>query len=94
MTGQDYKVSEGCELSYRIIKYHTNDVCIQYRETDDTEWKQLRIAHLFPLTETDMADVDNKHILVGIYCCAPVASGFKAKFDYLNVSYLQNTPTD
>lgn len=91
---QDYRVSEGCYLSFRIVKYHTNDVCIQYREDDNEEWKQLRIAHLFPLTDSQTSDTDKGHILVGIYCCAPISYGFKTIFRYLNVTYLSETPTD
>ena len=66
-------------MSFRIRKLGP-DFIVEFRDPSkqDSHWAQIRMARL--LKE------DNSHPLqVGLYCCSPIASGYKVVFKYLNI---------
>ena len=95
---QAYHVDSQITLSYRIYKYHTNDVCIMTNTTPDQspdKWTQIRIARFFPLTPTDARDeglADGK-LRVGLYFCGPLGPNFVAEFDYFKISVVEKNPS-
>ena len=61
------------------IRTERPDFIIEYRLPGSPDkWIMIRIAHL----HTDHLDIP---LHAGIYCCSPVAEGFQAEFNYLEI---------
>ncbi len=59
------------------IRREGDDYIVEYRQSEQENWSQIRMAHL--------ENNDQTAVRCGLYACSPIASGFIAHFEYLKI---------
>ena len=71
------------DISKQVREYHLrirregNDYITDYRQSGKDPWSQIRMAHL--------ENIEKKNVQCGLYACSPIQSGFKARFEFLEI---------
>lgn len=64
--------------SYQLrIRREGDDYIVEYRQSEANPWVQIRMAHL--------ENPQQAAVQCGLYACSPIAAGFEARFEYLQI---------
>ncbi len=76
-------VSSNCKSMFYRLSRREKDILVEYSK-DDTQWHQMRVAHLHAL---------NDAIEIGVYACSPIGNGFQCKFSFIEIGKLPGLQT-
>jgi regulation of enolase protein 1 (concanavalin A-like superfamily) len=70
-------ISSNIQAYQLRIRREKDDYIVDYRQSDQMSWSQIRMAHL--------ENAKGTIVQCGLYACSPIDGGFKVQFDYLSL---------